>query len=136
MARLLAIDYGLKRTGIAVSDPLKIIATGLTAISSRELIPFLKQYLSKEEVEKIIVGLPLNLDNTETHGTAPARAAIESIRKEFPAIPVVEADERLTSKMARRAMVEMDLRKSKRKDKKILDEIAATILLQEFMGVE
>jgi putative Holliday junction resolvase len=136
MARLLAIDYGLKRTGIAVSDPLKIIATGLTTISSRELISFLRQYTSKEEVEKIIVGLPLNLDNTETHGTAPARAAIESIRKEFPSIPVVEADERLTSKMARRAMVEMDLRKSKRKDKKILDEIAATILLQEFMGVD
>lgn len=136
MARLLAIDYGVKRTGIAVSDPLKIIATGLTTISSRELIPFLKQYITKEEVEKIIVGLPLNLDNTETHGTAPARAAIESIRKEFPTILVVEADERLTSKMARRAMVEMDLRKSKRKDKKILDEIAATILLQEFMGVE
>lgn len=130
----MAIDYGLKRTGIAVSDPLQIIATGLTTIPSRELITFLKSYMASEEVELILVGMPLNMDNTETHGTRPARAAIESIRKEFPSMPVKEADERLTSKMASRAMIEMGLKKSKRRDKKLVDEIAATILLQEFMA--
>ncbi len=133
MGRILAIDYGGKRTGIAVTDPLKIIATGLTTIASDELIPFLKNYMKDEEVELIIVGLPKNWDESDTHGTAPAMAAINRIRKEFPAIPVNDVDERYTSKMAKDAMLQMGMKKKDRRDKKIIDEIAATIMLQEYL---
>ena len=135
MPRILSIDYGSKRTGIAVTDPLKIIATGLTTIPSGELIPFLKKYLLQESVEKIIIGIPVNWDESDTHGTAPARKAVERLRKEFPNLPVQEVDERFTSKMARDAMLEMGLKKSKRRDKKLVDEIAATIMLQEYLSL-
>lgn len=130
----MAIDYGARRTGIAVTDPLQIIATGLCTIPSEELIKFLKEYIGKETVDEIVIGLPLNLDNTATHGTALASAAAEKIRNQFPSIPVTELDERFTSKMARQAMVEMELSRSKRRDKKIIDEVAATILLQGYMN--
>lgn len=133
MARIIAIDYGLKRTGIAVTDPLQIIATGLTTIPSRELIPFLKKYIASETVEKFIVGLPTNWDDSDTHGTRPAREAIAAIRKNFPHIPVQEVDERYTSKMAKDAMLQMGLKKNQRRDKKLVDEIAATIMLQEYL---
>lgn len=133
MARILSIDYGGKRTGIAVTDPLQIIATGLTTIASHELIPFLKNYFLKETVELIIIGLPKNLDDSATHGTPLAEAAIKRLKKEFPLIPVKTVDERYTSKMAREAMLEMGLKKKDRRDKKLVDEIAATILLQEYM---
>ena len=135
MARIMAIDYGTKRTGIAVTDPLQIIATGLTTISSQELIPFLKKYVLSEQVELILVGMPKNWDESATHGTAPAKAAINTIRKEFPAIPVKEVDERYTSKMAKDAMLHMGLKKKDRRDKKLVDEIAATIILQEYLGI-
>ena len=134
MGRIMAIDFGAKRTGIAVTDPLQIIATGLCTIPSDELIKFLKEYVAKEMVDEIVIGLPLNLDNTATHGTALASAAAEKIRNQFPAIPVTELDERFTSKMARQAMVDMELSRSKRRDKKIIDEVAATILLQGYMN--
>jgi putative Holliday junction resolvase len=134
MGRIMAIDYGARRTGIAVTDPLQIIATGLCTIPSEELIKFLKEYIGKETVDEIVIGLPLNLDNTATHGTALASAAAEKIRNQFPSIPVTELDERFTSKMARQAMVEMELSRSKRRDKKIIDEVAATILLQGYMN--
>jgi putative Holliday junction resolvase len=130
----MAIDYGARRTGIAVTDPLQIIATGLCTIPSEELIKFLKEYVGKETVDEIVIGLPLNLDNTATHGTALAKEAAEKIRNQFPSIPVAELDERFTSKMARQAMVEMELSRSKRRDKKIIDEVAATILLQGYMN--
>lgn len=134
MARILAIDYGGKRTGIAVSDPLQIIATGLTTIESKELIPFLKAYFAKETVELIIIGLPVNWDETDTHGTPLVRAAIKKIEKEFPAMPLKTVDERYTSKMAKDAMIEMGMKKKDRRVKGNVDEIAATILLQEYMG--
>lgn len=134
MARILAIDYGGKRTGIAVTDPLKIIATGLTTIASSELIPFIKSYIQSEEVERIIIGLPVNWDGTETHGTQPAETAFKQLRKHFPNIPIETVDERYTSKMAKQAMIEMGMKKKQRRDKKIVDEIAATILLQEYLG--
>jgi putative Holliday junction resolvase len=133
MARILAIDYGGKRTGIAVTDPLQIIATGLTTIPSHELIPFLKKYMLLEVVELIIVGLPKNWDESDTHGTPLAEAAIRKIRKEFPEIPVKDVDERYTSKMAKDAMIQMGMKKKDRRDKKTVDEIAATIMLQEYM---
>ena len=133
MARILAIDYGGKRTGLAVTDPLQIIATGLTTIDSGELIPFLKNYVEQEKVELILVGLPRNLDDSDTHGTPLAAAAIERIRKAFPAIPLKTADERYTSKMAKAAMLEMGMKKKDRRNKRLVDEIAATILLQEYL---
>ena len=133
MARILAIDYGGKRTGIAVTDPLQIIATGLTTIASHELIPFLKKYTQQESVELIIIGMPKNWDESATHGTPLVVEAIKRIKKEFPYMPLKEVDERYTSKMAKDAMLEMGLKKSQRRDKKLVDEIAATIMLQEYL---
>ena len=133
MARILSIDYGGKRTGIAVTDPMQIIATGLTTIASHELISFLKKYFIENEVELIIIGMPKNWDESDTHGTPLAKAAIKKIIKEFPLIPLKEVDERYTSKMAKDAMLQMGLKKKDRRDKKIVDEIAATIMLQEYM---
>ena len=133
MARILAIDYGKKRTGIAVTDPLQIIATGLETINSHELIPFLKNYFINEKVVLIIIGLPLNLDETETHGTAPAKNAIERLGKAFPQISVKTVDERYTSKMAVHAMFDMGMKKKDRQIKGNVDVIAATIMLQAYM---
>jgi putative Holliday junction resolvase len=134
MPRILAIDYGGKRTGIAVTDPLQIIATGLTTIESKELIPFLKTYLQQEEVELIIIGLPKNWDETDTHGTPLVKAAIKKIQKEFPAVPLKTVDERYTSKMAKDAMLEMGMKKKDRRVKGNVDVIAATIILQEYLN--
>jgi putative Holliday junction resolvase len=133
MARILSIDIGGKRTGIAVTDPLQIIATGLTTIASAELIPFLKDYLSKETVELIIVGWPTNWDDTPTHGTPIVERAIKQLEKNFPTMPLKKVDERYTSKMAKDAMLEMGLKKMERRNKAIVDEIAATILLQDYL---
>lgn len=133
MARIIAIDFGSKRTGIAVTDPLKIIATGLTTIPSADLIPVLKKYFAQEEVELLIIGLPKNWDESDTHGTAPAKAAIKKLKQEFPALPLKTVDERFTSKMAKNAMIEMGLKKKDRRKKELVDEIAATIMLQEYL---
>lgn len=135
MARIMAIDYGKKRTGIAVTDPLQIIATGLTTIESHKLIPFLKEYFSREQVEKILIGMPKNWDESDTHGTEPARKAVEKIKKSFPQIPLEEVDERYTSKMAKDAILQMGLKKKDRREKALVDEIAATIILQEYLGI-
>jgi putative Holliday junction resolvase len=135
MARIMAIDYGKKRTGIAVTDPLQIIATGLTTIESHKLISFLKEYFSREQVEKILIGMPKNWDESDTHGTEPARKAVEKIKKAFPQIPLEEVDERYTSKMAKDAILQMGLKKKDRREKALVDEIAATIILQEYLGI-
>lgn len=134
MARILAIDYGLKRTGLAVSDPLKIIATGLTTVESKQLIPYLKNYLSHEEVELIIIGEPKNWDDTDTHATPLVRKIVIELEKNFPHVPLKKVDERFTSKMASRAMIDMGLKRKQRQNKALVDEIAATILLQEYLG--
>ena len=133
MARIIALDYGLKRTGIAVTDPLQIIATGLTTIESPTMIPFLQDYFKKEVVELIIIGMPKNWDESDTHGTGPARKAVALLKKHFPLMPLKEVDERYTSKMAKNARLEMGLKKKDRRDKKLVDEIAATIMLQEYL---
>jgi len=133
MPRILAIDYGLKRTGIAVTDPFKIIATALTTIESSSLMAFLKSYFQAEDVELILVGEPLNLDGSHTHATEPVRRIIERIRKEFPGKPVQTVDERYTSKMASQAMIDMGLGQKKRREKGLVDQIAATIMLQEYL---
>jgi len=133
MARILCIDYGLKRTGIAVTDPLQIISTGLTTVDTHTLIPFLKKYFLLETVELIIIGQPKNLDNSDTHATPLVNAAILKLQKEFPQIPIKTVDERYTSKMAKQAMLEMGMKKKDRRNKRTVDEIAATIMLQEYM---
>jgi putative Holliday junction resolvase len=134
MPRILCIDYGKKRTGIAVTDPLQIIATGLTTVDSQELISFLKKYFLQEEVELIVIGEPKNLDDTDTHATPLVKEIIKKLEKEFPKIPIKSVDERYTSKMAKQAMIDMGMKKKDRRNKRTVDEIAATIMLQEYMG--
>ena len=133
MPRIISIDYGAKRTGLAVTDPLQIIATGLTTVESKQLIPFLKDYFAREEVELIIIGEPKNWDDTDTHATPLVEKIIKQLEKNFPKIPIKKVDERYTSKMAKDAMLEMGLKKMQRRNKKLVDEIAATIMLQEYM---
>jgi len=134
MPRIICIDYGGKRTGLAVTDPLKIIATALTTIETKELIPFLKKYFLQEQVELILIGEPLNLDDTATHATSLVYNTIKQLQKEFPSIPVKTIDERYTSKMASRAMIDMGMKKKDRQKKGNIDQIAATIMLQEYLN--
>jgi putative pre-16S rRNA nuclease len=133
MARIMAIDYGLKRTGLAVTDPFQIIATGLTTIESPRIINFLRDYFSREPVELIIIGDPRNWDDSDTHATPLVREVIIRLRKKFPTIPVETVDERYTSKMASQAMIDMGMKKMQRRNKALVDEIAATIMLQEYL---
>lgn len=133
MGRILSIDYGGKRTGLAVTDPLRIIATGLCTVETPKLMAFLKDYLSRETVDLVLIGMPVNWDDTETHATPLVRQFIKSLNKQFPQLPVKEVDERFTSKMAAQAMLQMGLKKKDRRNKGMIDEIAATIILQEYL---
>ncbi|MCU7695087.1 Holliday junction resolvase RuvX [Haoranjiania flava] len=134
MARIICIDYGGKRTGIAVTDPLKIIASALRTIETRNFIPFLKQYFAENEVELILIGEPKNWDDSDTHATPLVKKAVEQLKKNFPQIPVEKVDERYTSKLASQAMVEMGMKKKNRQKKENVDQIAATIMLQEYLN--
>lgn len=133
MSRILCLDYGKKRTGIAVTDPLQIIATGLTTVDSPELIPFLKKYFLQEPVERIVIGEPKNLDDSDTHATPLVLEIIKKLQKEFPQIPIEKVDERFTSEMAKQAMLQMGMKKKDRRNKRTVDEIAAAIMLHEYM---
>ncbi len=134
MPRLLAIDYGKKRTGIAVSDPLKIIANGLTTVDTRELISFLKKYFAAEPVELVLIGMPKSLRNDDTHATPLVEKFIVLFKSTFPIIPILTLDERFTSKMAFQTMIDSGLKKKDRQNKALVDEISATILLQGYMS--
>src|SRR5688500_16536216 len=134
MPRILSIDYGGKRTGLAVTDPLKIIATGLTTVETPKLMGFLKNYFASEPVELGIIGMQVNWDETATHATPLVQKFIKEFIKNFPSIPIKEVDERYTSKMASQAMLQMGLKKKQRQNKALVDEIAATIMLQEHLG--
>lgn len=133
LGRILSIDYGKKRTGIAVTDPLKLIATGLTTVDTPKLVQFLKDYIAKEDVEEVIIGMPQNLDDSDTHATPLVRHFIATFQRLFPAVAIHEVDERFTSKMALQAMLDMGLKKKQRQNKALVDEIAATIMLQEYL---
>ena len=133
MGRILAIDYGKKRTGLAVTDPLRIIATGLTTVETPQLFKWLKAYMAREAVDLILIGLPTNLDDSDTNATPLVRQAIARLKKEFPHMPVETADERYTSKMATQSMIDSGLRRKARQNKALVDEIAATILLQDYL---
>jgi len=134
LARIICIDYGLKRTGLAVTDPMQIIANGLTTVESPKLIAFLKDYFSRETVELILIGEPKNWDDTDTHATPLVKKIIEKLKKEFPSIPIKTVHERYSSKMAKEAMIDMGMKKKERRNKALVDEIAATILLQEYLN--
>ncbi|UYQ93910.1 Holliday junction resolvase RuvX [Chitinophaga horti] len=136
MPRILAIDYGKKRTGLAVTDPLQIIASGLCTVPSHELIPYLKKYFLAEEVSLILIGEPKNLDGSATHGTALVEECIRIIKKHFPDMPLKKLDERFTSKMAFQTMIDSGLKKKDRQNKGLVDEISATIILQEYLRAQ
>ena len=133
MARILAIDYGLKRTGIAITDEMQLIASGLTTIPSETVLIFLKDYFSKEKVEKVIIGEPKQMDGTPSESAVIIEKFILLFQKEFPQIPLDRVDERFTSKMAFQTMLASGLKKNQRKNKALIDEIAATIMLQDYL---
>ncbi len=133
MARILSIDYGKKRSGLAVSDPLQIIANGLTTVETPRLLDFLADYLREEEVERIVVGLPKTMTNEPSENMKRVEPFVNRLRKLYPYIPVEYYDERFTSKMAHQAMIEGGLKKKRRQDKELVDEISATIILQGYM---
>ena len=134
VARILAIDYGLKRTGIAVTDPLKLIASGLTTVPTEELLAFLEEYVQKEEVERIVVGAPKRMNNMVSEVEGPISKFLLALGKRLPDIPVSRQDERFTSKMAAQSMLEGGMKKKKRRNKAMLDEISATLILQSYLS--
>ena len=134
MARIISIDYGLKRTGIAVTDPLKIIASALTTIDSARIFTFLEEYFKKETVELILIVDPRNLDGSPTDLTGHVQRIIGIFERKFPGIPLKLVDERYSSVMASRAMVEMGMKKRSRMEKTIVDQVAATMMLQEYLS--
>jgi len=133
MGRILALDYGTKRTGIAVTDPLRIIATALETVPTDTLLKFLQAYLQKEPVDEFVVGMPKTLRNEDSEIAPLVRAFVEELKKMFPDKPIHLADERFTSSMAQRAMIEGGMKKKDRQVKGNVDKISATIILQSFL---
>ncbi|MFC4268972.1 Holliday junction resolvase RuvX [Polaribacter marinivivus] len=133
MGRILAIDFGKKRTGIAITDELQIIASGLTTVETKLLISFLKDYISRENVELFIIGKPKQMNNNDSESEALILPFIKKLQKEIPQIPLKRVDERFTSKMAFQTMIDGGLKKKQRQDKGLIDEISATIILQSYL---
>ncbi|MFQ3297546.1 MAG: putative Holliday junction resolvase [Patiriisocius sp.] len=133
MARVLAIDFGKIRTGIAVTDELQIIASGLTTVNTPDLLSFLKEYTSKEKVELFLTGLPKQMDNSDSESEALILPFLKKMEKLFPQIPMKRIDERFTSKMAFQTMIDSGMKKKKRRNKAMVDEISATIILQSYL---
>ncbi|MDE6341108.1 MAG: Holliday junction resolvase RuvX [Muribaculaceae bacterium] len=134
MSRLLAIDYGRKRCGIAVTDPLKICANGLTTVRTCDLMQFLKDYCARESVEKIIVGLPKQLNGADSESARYIEPFLKHLRREMPEMPIDRYDERFTSTLAHRAMLDGGLRRMARRDKELVDTIAAAIILNDYLS--
>lgn len=135
MGRILAIDYGQKRTGLAVTDELKIIATGLTAVRSMDVLDYLRDYLRQNAVELFVVGEPKQMDNSPSESSVYIEPFVIKLKAAFPEIPVVRADERFTSIMATRAIREAGMKKKVRQDKALVDTVSATIILQSYMEI-
>jgi putative Holliday junction resolvase len=133
MARLLALDYGTKRVGVAVTDELQIIASGLCTVRAHDCMDFLKEYISKEKVDAIIMGMPKNLQDQKTDATPYVKGFAKQLRKQFPEMEIHLIDERFTSKMAFQSMIDSGLKKKARQNKALVDEVSATIILQSFM---
>ena len=134
MARLMAIDYGSKRVGVAVTDPLKIIATGLTTVHAKDIIKFLQNYFSKETVECIVVGEPKQLNNQVSSSAVSVEKFIKELKKYFPKLLIERMDERFTSQIALQTMIDSGLKKKSRQNKALVDEISATLILQSYLG--
>ena len=133
MGRILSIDYGKKRVGLAMTDPLQIIANGLTTVSSNDVYRFLEDYARKEQVDKFVVGLPKTMKNEESESMKYIKPFVAGLKKRFPTIPIEMYDERFTSVIAHRAMLEGGLKKKERQNKALVDEMSATIILQSYM---
>ena len=133
MGSILAIDYGKKRVGLAVSDPCKIIATGLKTVLSQELFPFLQEYMTREQVELFVVGHPKQLDNHDSESMTYIKPFLNALKRKYPDIPVIMYDERFTSVMAHRALIEGGAKKKTRQDKALIDTMSATIILTSYM---
>ena len=131
--RIMALDYGTKRTGIAVTDELQLIASGLTTVESPKLLDFLADYFSREKVGKVLIGEPKQMDNTPSQSAGAIETFVTSFRGKFPDMEVVRVDERFTSKMAFQTMIDSGLKKKQRQNKALLDEISAVILLQDYL---
>ncbi|MGZ9675487.1 Holliday junction resolvase RuvX [Flavobacterium sp. GNP001] len=134
MPRILSIDYGQKRTGIAVTDEMQIIASGLTTIPSATAIPFLKEYFSKEKVEAVLIGEPKQMNGQPSESASIIKGFVNHFSNHFPDMPVIRMDERFTSKMAFQTMIDSGMSKKKRQDKGLIDEISATIMLQDYLA--
>ncbi len=133
VGRIIAIDYGKKRAGIAVSDPIKMIATGLTTVHPKELIDYLKRYMEKEQVETIVVGYPKQMNNQDSETVQYINPFLKKLQKQFPDISVEIEDERFTSKMAQQTMLTGGMKKKDRQNKANVDRISATIILQSYL---
>lgn len=133
MGRILAIDFGKKRSGVAVTDPLKIVANGLTTVMTTELLSFIKKYISTENVEMIVVGLPKKLDNTPSESMKYLKPFLAKLRKELPDMPIEMYDERFSSTLAHQAMIEGGMKKTDRRNKAVVDTIAASIILNDYL---
>lgn len=133
MGRILAIDYGKKRTGIAVTDTLQIIASGLTTVPTHELLAFILKYVKEEPVERIIIGMPKQMNNEDSENAKRVRPFTGTLKKQIPDIPVEFVDERFTSVLAHRTMLEAGLKKKDRQNKALVDEVSATIILQSYL---
>ena len=133
MGRIIAIDYGRKRSGIAVTDTLQIVANGLTAVPTHTLLNFIKDYVSTESVDRIVVGLPKQMNNQPSENMKRIQPFVNRMRKELPEIPIEMYDERFTSVLAHRAMIDGGIKKMARRDKAIVDEISATIILNDYL---
>ena len=134
MPRILAIDYGIKRTGVAVTDELQIIASGLTTVASEVIIAFLTTYFFKENVAKVLIGEPKQMNGEASESTPIIEKFVNNFKIAFPDMEIVRVDERFTSKMAIRTMIDSGLKKKQRQNKGLIDEIAATILLQDYLN--
>jgi len=133
MDRLVGIDYGRRRTGLAVSDPLGIFASALETVDSTKIIDYLKKYAEKETIQRFVVGYPVNMDGTPSEAQADVDAFLKALGKAFPEVPVTLEDERFTSVLAHRAMIDGGMKAARRKDKKSVDRISAAIILQGYM---
>lgn len=133
MSRVLAIDYGRKRCGIAVTDPLKIIANGLTTVPTHELFDFVSNYIKQEEVESIVIGLPKQVTGEESESMKYIRPFVNRLKNSMPNMPVIWVDERFTSKLAFQTMIDGGVKKSDRRNKGMIDQISATIILQTYL---
>ncbi|WP_339727157.1 Holliday junction resolvase RuvX [Maribacter stanieri] len=133
MGKILAIDYGEKRIGLAVTDDMKMIAFGLTTVATSEIFTYLSDYIPRENVETIVVGEPKQMNNTASESEVFIIPFLEKLKEKFPSTPIKRHDERFTSKMAFQTMLDSGLKKKQRKNKALIDEISATIILQDFL---